>query len=114
MLQEEIRAHKERLTQLAKTLRDTPQDGNTFHYCVPELWSEYDGTNKTGSQIYRSFTDGELLNMLKDAARSIGRAPRQNEIYCVYRQYIRLRFGNWPRALEAAGLRIPKRLRTKQ
>lgn len=114
MKSEEIQSHRKRLNRLAQILKAQSIDENTFQYCTPELWKLYDGTNPAGRAIYKSFSDGELLAILNAAALELGRALKQNEIYCVYRQYIRLRFGNWPRALEAAGLRIPKRFLSNQ
>lgn len=70
------------------------------------LWSQY--TGKGSEPLYESFTDDELLNILRDAAAELGRLPSQKEIFCVYRAYIRRRFKNWPTALRAAGLKTSK------
>ncbi len=64
---------------------------------------------KSGAALYASFTDEELLGMLRTAAAELGHVPSQKEIFCVYRAYIRRRFRNWPGALRAAGLKAPRR-----
>ncbi len=71
------------------------------------LWREYMG--ETGRRLYESFTDEELLDILRDTAQALGHAPAQKEVFCVYRSYIRRRFTNWPAALRAAGLKPPKK-----
>lgn len=72
----------------------------------PLIWSQYMG--KTGRRLYDSFTDEELLDILRLATDELGHVPSQREIFCVYRAYIRRRFINWPTALRAAGLKAPK------
>ncbi len=51
-----------------------------------------------------SFSDEELLRVLRDRARELDRAPSQEEIFPVYLYYIRSRFNDWTTALRAAGL----------
>jgi hypothetical protein len=75
----------------------------------PNLWRQYMG--KDGQLLYSSFTDEELLDILRRAAAELGRPPSQKEVFCVYRSYIRRRFTNWPSALRAAGLKAPKEKR---
>lgn len=57
-----------------------------------------------GCQIYESYSDEELLDLLRGIARRLGRSPAQHEVFCVYRCYLRARFKNWPTALRRAGL----------
>jgi hypothetical protein len=75
----------------------------------PNLWRQYMGQD--GQGLYNSYTDEELLDILRRAAAELGRAPSQKEVFCVYRSYIRRRFTNWPSALRAAGLKAPKEKR---
>ena len=72
----------------------------------PHLWRQYMGED--GRRLYRSFTDEELLDVLRQIARELGHTPSQKDVFCVYRSYIRRRFTNWPTALRAAGLKLPK------
>lgn len=99
-----------------KLLRDAERaaEGNcdelSEEWINPELWSEYVG--KSAHALYMSFTDQELLNILRSKAAELGRNPNQKEIFCVYRTYIRRRFQNWPKAMAAAGLKHPKTAQT--
>lgn len=72
----------------------------------PVKWSLY--TSPAGEMLYRSFSDEELLDILRMEAAELGRVPAQHEVFCVYRDYIRRRFGNWIKALRAAGLKEEK------
>jgi hypothetical protein len=79
-------------------------DKNAVSWCDGNLWKEYSANSAIGRQIYASFTDKELLELLREIARRLGCKPTQKEVYCVYRSYLRKRFGNWPKALQRAGL----------
>ena len=68
----------------------------------PQIWSQYMGP--AGMKLYRSFSDEELLDIIRQEALYLGHVPAQREVFCVYRDYIRRRFGNWIKALRAAGL----------
>ena len=72
----------------------------------PQKWSQYTGPE--GKKLYQSFSDQELLDIIRREAVVLGHVPAQREVFCVYRDYIRRRFGNWIKALWAAGLREPK------
>lgn len=58
-----------------------------------------------GRAVYASYSDEDLLAVLHDAASRLGRAPTQNEVFSLYRIYLKARFGTWPAALKAAGMR---------
>ena len=75
----------------------------TVEWIDPILWEQYIGKN--AEALYLSFSDQELLDILRNKAAELGRNPSQQEIFCVFRMYIRRRFTNWPRALAAAGLK---------
>lgn len=75
----------------------------------PQKWSIY--TSPAGEMLYRSFSDEDLLEIIRREAAELGRVPAQHEVFCVYRDYIRRRFGNWIKALRAAGL---KEVKTKR
>ena len=59
----------------------------------------------TGRAVYLSYSDAELLDILREAQRQLGRAPTQKEVFFLYRMYLKKRFGTWPAALQAAGMR---------
>ena len=58
-----------------------------------------------GRAICESYSLEELAAVLADRARELGRAPTQEEVFPLYRAYLKRRFGTWPAALRAAGLR---------
>ena len=68
------------------------------------LRKNYSLTTARGRRVYESFTDEELLECLRTAARELNHAPAQKEIFWVLRAYIKQRFQRWPYALKAAGL----------
>lgn len=58
-----------------------------------------------GRAVYASYSDEALLDVLRASAARIGRAPTQSEVFSLYRIYLKARFGTWPAALRAAGMR---------
>ncbi len=69
-----------------------------------EVWQNYAMSSPQGKCIYRSFSDEELLEYLRNTARELNHSPTQGEVFWVLRDYIKQRFGKWPYALRAAGL----------
>ncbi|QIB69652.1 hypothetical protein Ami103574_10100 [Aminipila butyrica] len=57
-----------------------------------------------GRIVYSSFSDEALCQVLIQKTKELGHVPAQKELYWIYRIYIKKRFGNWPKALIAAGL----------
>ena len=114
-LQNQVKMEQNRLlrAQLAEDARYAAELGDPDcrqEWLVPQRWSQYMGAS--GQRLYNSFTDDELLDILRSSASELGRPPTQKDIFCVYRSYIRRRFGNWPTALRAAGLKAPKKRNT--
>lgn len=70
-------------------------------------WAYYTDQN-IRVPLYRSFTDEELLDILRWEAEAVAGIPTKKDLFCVYREFIVLRFKNWPKALEAAGLRASR------
>ena len=58
-----------------------------------------------GRAVYASYSDEELLDILRGTALQIERAPTQRDVFSLYRIYLKARFGTWPAALKAAGMR---------
>lgn len=94
---------RNRLKRLAEELLDAPEEAFD-----KEDLGQYDAKSFFGKQIYQSFTDQELIELIYEARERCGGLPRKKDMFFVYEQYIRLRFGNWPRALRAAGILPPK------
>ncbi len=57
-----------------------------------------------GRDVCNSYTEEELIAILRRSAEELGHAPSQGEVFLFYRTYIKHRFGTWPAALRAAGL----------
>ena len=64
----------------------------------------YSLDTERGAQLYASFSDDELLELLRGSAQRLGHSPSQGEVHWILRAYLKARFKNWPRALRAAGL----------
>lgn len=56
-------------------------------------------------------SDEELLDIVRNKANELGRAPKKHEVLGFV--LIKSRFGPWPRVLEKAGLKKPKTNRRK-
>ena len=107
-LQNQVKMEQTQLLrdQLAEDARYAAELGDPDcrqEWLVPQRWSQYMGAS--GRRLYNSFTDDELLDILRAPHRS-GRPHAER--FCVYRSYIRRRFGNWPPGFRAAGLKAPK------
>jgi len=87
-------------------LKSDPMFEQNICWVDPQKWSLYMG--KTGKVLYNSFSDQELLDIIRKEAKARGKIPSQRDVFCVYRDFIRRRFGNWVKALRAAGLKEPK------
>jgi hypothetical protein len=103
---ENISQFRIKLAKDAERARTESSEEYRQEWIDPRLWSQYMG--EVGRILYASFSDEELLDILRLAADELGHLPSQKEIFCVYRSYIRRRFNNWPMALRAAGLKAPK------
>ena len=66
--------------------------------------SPYSVDTLEGAALYASFSDDELLELLRESAKRLGRSPSQREVHWLLRIYLKTRFKNWPGALRAAGL----------
>lgn len=104
MTASEANALKQALAMDAAVAAEFP---STMAWLEPEEWKEYMGAG-IRSPLYRSFTDRELTAVLTEAADRLGHVPNKKEVFCVYRVFLIQRFGNWPKALIAAGLKLPK------
>lgn len=59
-----------------------------------------------GKAVYASYSNEELLSVLRQTAAQIGHSPAQHEVFFLYRIYLKARFRTWPKALYAAGMRM--------
>lgn len=66
--------------------------------------SRYSVGTVEGARLYATFSDDELLELLRKVAQQLGHSPSQGEVHWILREYLKTRFKNWPGALRAAGL----------
>ena len=107
MRSKEARRLKQALSRAAAETAGKPESAA---WLEPEQWMTYMG-KQTRGELYAAFSDEELLSILREAAGRLGRNPSKKEVFCVYRIFLIERFGNWPKALVAAGLKKPRRER---
>ena len=106
----------------ARAARLTPQEAERYRNMI-QKWAQQaslehtDGDEQSmpytsltlsgglGRAVYESYSDEALLDILRDTAQRIGRVPTQSEVFSLYRIYLKARFGTWPAALRAAGMR---------
>lgn len=69
-----------------------------------EWASRFSTSEAAGRALYNSFSDKELLELLRVRTNELGHVPAQKEVFWAYRGYIRMRFNKWPYALKKAGL----------
>ena len=100
----ELDRYKNQLKGLAEKAKE---DGTLEEYSA-SIMDIYMLASPVGKRIYESFSDDELKEILIGFYADNGRSPAQKEIFFVYKHYIRVRFGNWPWALQAAGLKEKK------
>lgn len=88
--------------ELVEAAQNTePETGNTED---AGLYQRFSMNTAQGRAFYRRVPDEMLLAVLKHAAETLGHSPAQKEIFWVWREYVKRRFGKWPYALEKAGL----------
>lgn len=97
--------NKNQLLEQKKAVFDMIAEGPRLPGAVEEKEDgPYSLDTEQGAQLYASFSDGELLELLRGSARHLGRSPSQGEVHWILRAYLKARFKNWPGALRAAGL----------
>lgn len=68
------------------------------------LIERYSIKKDIGNEIYKSFSDKELLQILRLKAKTLNHTPSQKEVPLIFKEYIKARFKKWPYALKEAGL----------
>ncbi len=99
---EDLAASRQYLDRLAATAGGEREANDR---CSAQDWHRFSLKYAGGKAIYESYTDEELLAILRQAAQRLGYSPAQKDIFCVLRSYIKHRFQKWPYALHKAGLR---------
>ena len=86
---------------LAELDAESREDGGCCGDCPEDLWDIFDPQGAAGRQICSSFTQEELFEIILASEQRNG-TPKLNDIYYVYRHYIKQRFGGWVKALPLA------------
>lgn len=75
-----------------------------FERNLTRQWRDLVPDKPLGRRLYESYTNSELIEILRGAYERLGRTPVQKDMFCFYRTYIKHRFVTWSEALRAAGL----------
>ena len=95
--------------QWAAELQEESQQPGGSCSCDPEVWEYFNPAFPCGKQIYESFTDEELLDVVLSTMERPGHSPQFQEIHEIYRRYLSRRFGSLSRVKEAARIRYKRR-----
>lgn len=106
----ELDGYRQWLKELDEEARE---EGGCLQSCDRELWPYFSPKAPCGKQVYESYTDEELLDILIRTMHRPGHSPRYEEVYCVYLVYIKLRFQGLQQAKALARRRL-KRLELRR
>ena len=95
--------------QWAAELQEEAREPGGSCSCDSEVWEYFNPAFPCGKQIYESFTDEELLDILLPTMECPGHTPQFQEIHEIYRRYLARRFGDLSRAKELARIRYKRR-----
>lgn len=103
---EEIEQYHEQIKMLS--CADLPETE------IHDQYRDFFPDKALGRAICESYTRDTLIRLLIQRAGELGGAPSQNQVFSLYRTYIKRQFGTWPNALQAAGLRYGLKPRAPQ
>ena len=87
---QEVTHYRQRLAELD---RKAHEPGGDPSRCENTVWRFFNPPTLTGIQIYKSFSDDELLDIVIQTMGHQGHRPDFDSIYCVYLNYLKMRFG---------------------
>ena len=96
--------------QLEELDRKAHEPGGDPAKCRNDVWQFFTPPSLSGIQIYKSFSDEELLDIVVRTMDRPGHKPDFSSIYCIYAMYLKSRFGG-PNEIK---LRARKRLKQKK
>lgn len=106
----EIDSYRQWLNELDQEAREPGGDLST---CDTQVWNYFNPSGVTGRQIYESFTNEELLDILIRTIDRPGNKPNYDQVYYIYKRYLRLRFQSLNNAKDRAKARV-KQLREQE
>lgn len=98
----ELESYRRWLSELDEEAR---QSGSDLSRIDKELWQYFNPKTVLGEQIYKSYSDEELLTFVLATMNHPGHKPVLNEIYCVYLRYLKIRFGGLDKVIALAKTR---------
>ena len=90
---------------LAQRNELTRRNGFEAELCDPQFRSYYHPDSPKGQQIYQSYSDEELLDILIAVMQHHGHSPQFDKIHHVYKLYLSKRFENLAQAKAKARAR---------
>lgn len=91
---------------LAQLDEEAREPGGDLCVCDGDVWEIFNPRSAVGRQVYESFSDDELLDVMIRTMDHPGHKPRYEEIYLIYKEYIFLRFDGLHNAKAAARRRM--------
>lgn len=98
----ELESYRRWLSELDAEAR---QPGGNLSQIDKGLWQYFNPKTVLGGQIYKSYSDEELLTFVLATMNHPGHKPVLNEIYCVYLRYLKIRFGGLDKVIALAKTR---------
>ena len=105
LTKKQIQGYRQWLSELDEEAREP---GGNLLVCDPEVWQCFNPHKSTGYQVYMSYSDEELLDVLLKTMDRPGHNPDYSDLYCVYKQYLRCRFGSFGTAKKQAKVRMKR------
>ena len=102
----QLEGYRQWLRELDAEAREA---GGSLQECDSELERYFLPETRCGRQVYESFTDEELLDILIQTMERPGHSPRYEAVYCIYLKYIKLRFRGLHNAKTLARGRMKRR-----
>lgn len=94
----QIEGYRQWLAELEEETLETG-DADCFD---KDIWEIFTPASPVGRQIYMSYSNEELLDCLLKTMEPPGYQLHFEKLYYIYKQYIRVRFGNLERAAKVA------------
>lgn len=102
---DEVTQYHRLIQALARRSEADPPRAREMEVQLRQKYQSLTLSNGLGKAVYASYSDEQLLETLRQTADHVGHAPTQNEVFFLYRTYLKARFRSWPAALRAVGMR---------
>lgn len=105
LTEQQLAGYRQWLRELNEEMEDAGGDPDG---CDEELWEYFAPRSSTGRQIYESFSDDELLDLLIGTMDHPGHRPLYDKLHYISRQYIQTRFSGMNNAKNLAKRRMKR------